>query len=390
MAIVPEDRAGRMAARRKRLAEQREGLTADTKAAPLESSVSSQDVRDAIGRRFQELQKSLVQREAAKVGHEKEALQRRFAAMGGLGTGASVKAEQLAEQASAARLGEARTTLGAAQEQELQKEREFARSHELAQQGMQLALDQFEQKKVNDLITNNLAMEEMGINIDVTEANLDLAEKQFNAQYGGGSGTGEDGGFFSGTTEDVYTDVKETFDWWRNKLKPPFGGPGNTGRQEANKPEFNEGIQPAGVTPHPLAEAMENKDLYHPAGTEGPNVQTIPIDQQPLANKIMLPTAGQQTPPPPPPADDFGYTQILARNDGNAADALEETIFGPGWRTWDATLDQPDIFGNVDPGAKIRDAQLRASHLLALAQQGRIPIDPNSIQAHINFIRRFI
>ena len=385
MAIVPEDRAGRMAARRKRLAEQREGLTADTKAAPITSSVSSQDVRDAIGRRFQELQKSLVQREAAKVGHEKEALNRRFAAMGGLGTGASVKAEQLAEQASAKRLGEARTTLGAAQEQELQKEREFARSHELAQQGMQLAMDKFEQQKVNDLISNNLAMEEMGINIDVTEANLKLAEDQFKQQYGD---TGEeDSGFFGGTAEEIADTITDTGKKVASKLKPPFGGPGSTVQSVA--PEFNKGVQAPGFTPQPLAEAMTNEELFHAPGTEGPKVTTIPIEQQPLANKVMLPTAGQQM-PQAAPAQDFGYSQILARNDGNAADALEETIFGPGWRTWDQTLEQPDVFGNVNPGAKIKDAQLRANHLLALAQQGKINISPNSIQSHINFIERFI
>jgi hypothetical protein len=62
----------------------------------------------AMERRYGLLSKQMERQETQQTEQEKEALRRRFAAMGGLGSGASIKAESLAGEAGARRLSQAR------------------------------------------------------------------------------------------------------------------------------------------------------------------------------------------------------------------------------------------------------------------------------------------
>lgn len=99
--------------------------------------------QDAISRRYALLNQQLGRREAAQLQGEKEALSRRFASIGGLGSGASIKTEQIASQESARRLGEGRASLGVAEleerarQEEIEKQRAFQRSEREAGQTWQ-------------------------------------------------------------------------------------------------------------------------------------------------------------------------------------------------------------------------------------------------------------
>ena len=82
----------------------------------------------AMDRRFEIASNQLKKNESQTKQQEKEALQRRFASMGGLGSGASIKTEQMAEQASGKRLAEGMGNI------EMSKLAEQARQEEIAQQ----------------------------------------------------------------------------------------------------------------------------------------------------------------------------------------------------------------------------------------------------------------
>jgi len=95
---------------------------------------------DAISRRFSLLEKELEQKQRGQTQQQKEGLRRRFAAQGGLGSGASIKAEQLAEKEGQKRIGEARGQLGIAEagerqrQQEVREQRAFQTSERLGGQ----------------------------------------------------------------------------------------------------------------------------------------------------------------------------------------------------------------------------------------------------------------
>jgi hypothetical protein len=95
---------------------------------------------DAISRRFSLLEKELEQKQRGQTQQQKEGLRRRFAAQGGLGSGAAIKAEQIAEKEGQKRIGEARGQLGIAEagerqrQQELREQRAFQTSERLGGQ----------------------------------------------------------------------------------------------------------------------------------------------------------------------------------------------------------------------------------------------------------------
>jgi hypothetical protein len=82
----------------------------------------------AMDRRFQMAGQQLKRQESQREQQEKEALKRRFAATGSLGSGASIKAEGLVGEASSKRLAEGR------QQVEMAKLGEQARQEEIASQ----------------------------------------------------------------------------------------------------------------------------------------------------------------------------------------------------------------------------------------------------------------
>jgi len=84
----------------------------------------------AMDRRYALASQQMRRQEQQQSEKEKEALRRRFAAQGGLGSGASIKAEQVAGQESAKRLGQAESQLEMSRlgEQARQEEIEQARS----------------------------------------------------------------------------------------------------------------------------------------------------------------------------------------------------------------------------------------------------------------------
>lgn len=94
----------------------------------------------AMERRYGLLSKQMERQETQQTEQEKEALRRRFAAMGGLGSGASIKAESLAGEAGARRLSQARMSLESErlreeqQQEELEKQRQFQKSERLGSQ----------------------------------------------------------------------------------------------------------------------------------------------------------------------------------------------------------------------------------------------------------------
>jgi len=98
---------------------------------------------DAISRRYELLNRQLQQKERGQLQQEQEGLQRRFAAIGGLGSGASIKTQQIAAQESAKRLNEGRGQLGIAESQErqqqdeIEKQRAFQTAEREAGQGWQ-------------------------------------------------------------------------------------------------------------------------------------------------------------------------------------------------------------------------------------------------------------
>ena len=83
-----------------------------------------------MDRRYALASQQMRRQEQQQSEKEKEALRRRFAAQGGLGSGASIKAEQVAGQESAKRLGQAESQLEMSRlgEQARQEEIEQARS----------------------------------------------------------------------------------------------------------------------------------------------------------------------------------------------------------------------------------------------------------------------
>jgi hypothetical protein len=84
----------------------------------------------AMDRRYALASQQMRRQEQQQSEKEKEALRRRFAAQGGLGSGASIKAEQVAGQESAKRLGQAESQLEMSRlgEQARQEEIEQARA----------------------------------------------------------------------------------------------------------------------------------------------------------------------------------------------------------------------------------------------------------------------
>ena len=83
-----------------------------------------------MDRRYALASQQMRRQEQQQSEKEKEALRRRFAAQGGLGSGASIKAEQVAGQESAKRLGQAESQLEMSRlgEQARQEEIEQARA----------------------------------------------------------------------------------------------------------------------------------------------------------------------------------------------------------------------------------------------------------------------
>ena len=81
-----------------------------------------------MDRRYALASQQMRRQEQQQSEKEKEALRRRFAAQGGLGSGASIKAEQVAGQESAKRLGQAESQL------EMSRLGEQARQEEIAEQ----------------------------------------------------------------------------------------------------------------------------------------------------------------------------------------------------------------------------------------------------------------
>lgn len=79
---------------------------------------------------FSLARKRAQQRTTAETQEQKQALKRRFASMGGLGTGASIKAEQQAEQAGSERLQGAMEGIDVAQAQEAQRQKEIEQARE--------------------------------------------------------------------------------------------------------------------------------------------------------------------------------------------------------------------------------------------------------------------
>jgi hypothetical protein len=90
---------------------------------------------------FELARKQAAQQVQSGVQQQKDALKRRFAALGGLNSGAAIKQEQLAEESGAQRLDQANQVIGSAQRKEAQRLREvqegrdFARSEREASQG---------------------------------------------------------------------------------------------------------------------------------------------------------------------------------------------------------------------------------------------------------------
>ena len=82
----------------------------------------------AMDRRFQMAGQQLKRQESQREQQEKEALKRRFAATGSLGSGASIKAEGLVGEASSKRLAEGR------QQVEMAKLGEQARQEDITSQ----------------------------------------------------------------------------------------------------------------------------------------------------------------------------------------------------------------------------------------------------------------
>lgn len=95
---------------------------------------------DAISRRYALLNKQLQQSENRNLQTEQDALSRRFASIGGLGSGASIKAGQISNQASARRVQEGKTALAASEaderfkQEEIEKGRAFQTSERLGSQ----------------------------------------------------------------------------------------------------------------------------------------------------------------------------------------------------------------------------------------------------------------
>jgi hypothetical protein len=95
---------------------------------------------DAVSRRFETLRKQLRQEETAQSQQQQEALQRRFASIGALGSGASIKTQRKAQDESAKRLSRGQATLGIAESAERQRlgeieeARKFAREERLGSQ----------------------------------------------------------------------------------------------------------------------------------------------------------------------------------------------------------------------------------------------------------------
>lgn len=95
---------------------------------------------DAIGRRYALLNKQLQQTEGRQLQQEQDALSRRFAAIGGLGSGASIKADQMASQESSRRLSQGKQALGVAEaderfkQEEIEKGRAFQTSERVGSQ----------------------------------------------------------------------------------------------------------------------------------------------------------------------------------------------------------------------------------------------------------------
>lgn len=87
----------------------------------------------AMDRRFALAGQQLRRQEQSQAEKEKEALRRRFASTGSLGSGASIKAEQMAQQESSKRFGEGSRQLEMAKlgEQARQEEIEQARAFQM-------------------------------------------------------------------------------------------------------------------------------------------------------------------------------------------------------------------------------------------------------------------
>jgi hypothetical protein len=96
--------------------------------------------RQALQRRYDVLGQQFQREERQRTGQEQEALQRRFASMGALGSGASVRAEQTAQEEASKRFGQAKLGLETARlgdEQrmaEIDEGRQFARGERIASQ----------------------------------------------------------------------------------------------------------------------------------------------------------------------------------------------------------------------------------------------------------------
>lgn len=92
---------------------------------------------DAISRRFELLGKRASQQAQQRKQQEEEGLKRQFARIGGIGSGAQIRATQQAGQERAKALEDVQAQLGAAesqerqQQEEIQKGREFAREERL-------------------------------------------------------------------------------------------------------------------------------------------------------------------------------------------------------------------------------------------------------------------
>jgi len=83
--------------------------------------------RQALQRRYDVLGQQVQREERQRTGQEQEALQRRFASMGALGSGASVRAEQTAQEEGAKRFGQAKLGIETAR---LGEEQRFAEVEE--------------------------------------------------------------------------------------------------------------------------------------------------------------------------------------------------------------------------------------------------------------------
>lgn len=93
---------------------------------------------DAIGRRYSALQQTLRSRESAQAQGEQAALNRRFAAMGALNSGAAIRSGRVQSDMSARREEDARNQLFAAQSGEEQGAWENAAQRNLGREGMRL------------------------------------------------------------------------------------------------------------------------------------------------------------------------------------------------------------------------------------------------------------